>query len=352
MRRNLGQASGISVGAAGAGCWAIGGPWQFDGRPAGWGAVDDDESIRAIRRGLELGITLFDTADVYGCGHSERVLGRAIAGHRDEVVLSTKFGLQFDEATRTGAGADASPESVRRACEASLHRLGTDRIDLYQLHAGADGRAEAAAVVEVLEELVAEGKIRFYGTADETLEVVETFAEGSHCVAVQQQQLNVFGGNDEAIEVCEARGLAALARSPLAMGLLTREVPAGRRDARRGRRPARHAALGLLRRRRLPDLVGTGRRDPRRADERRAHARAGCAGVDLGADPVAIPIPGFRTVAQIEENAGARPPGRSRRTRWRPSTRRSGADPSLRGAERRPGCQRGGPAATVVTGMT
>ena len=145
MRRTLGTASGISVGAAGAGCWAIGGPWQFDGRPAGWGTVDDDESIRAIRRGLELGITLFDTADVYGCGHSERVLGRAVADHRDKVVISTKFGLQFDKATRTGAGADASPEAVRRACEASLRRLGTDRIDLYQLHAGADGRAEAAA---------------------------------------------------------------------------------------------------------------------------------------------------------------------------------------------------------------
>src|SRR5919204_1087248 len=110
MRRRLGEASGISVSAVGAGCWAIGGPWQFDGRPAGWGRVDDDESIQAIHKALDLGITLFDTADVYGCGHSERVLGRALAGHHDEVVVSTKFGLRFDEATGTGAGADASPE--------------------------------------------------------------------------------------------------------------------------------------------------------------------------------------------------------------------------------------------------
>ena len=88
----------------GVGGWAIGGPWQFDGRPAGWGTVDDDESIHAIHKALDLGITLFDTADVYGCGHSERVLGRALAGHRDEVVIATKFGLRFDEATRTGAG--------------------------------------------------------------------------------------------------------------------------------------------------------------------------------------------------------------------------------------------------------
>jgi aryl-alcohol dehydrogenase-like predicted oxidoreductase len=151
MRRHLGDASGISVSAVGAGYWAIGGPWQFDGRPAGWGTVDDDESIRGIHTALDLGITLFDTADVYGCGHSERVLGRALVMHRDEVVISTKFGLQFDEATRTGAGTDVSPEYVRRACEASLRRLGTDRIDLYQLHAGAEDRAAAAGVVEVLD---------------------------------------------------------------------------------------------------------------------------------------------------------------------------------------------------------
>src|SRR6266545_7512649 len=167
FQRDLGTRTGVQVSALGLGCWAIGGPFTFNGQPAGWGEVDDDESVRAIRHALELGITLFDTADVYGCGHSERVLGRALAGRRDEVVISTKFGLRFDEATRTGAGADVSPEYVRRACEASLRRLGTDRIDLYQLHGGADDRAGAAGVVEVLEALVAEGKVRFYGTADE-----------------------------------------------------------------------------------------------------------------------------------------------------------------------------------------
>src|SRR5262249_35607715 len=155
-------------------------------RPAGWGAVDDDESIRAIHTALDLGITLFDTADAYGGGHSERVLGRALAGRRDDVVISTKFGLLFDEATRTGAGADASPAYVRRACEASLRRLGTDRLDLYLLHNGADDRAAAATVVEVLEALVAEGKIRFYGSAVETPEIAEVFAEGTHCIAIQQ----------------------------------------------------------------------------------------------------------------------------------------------------------------------
>jgi aryl-alcohol dehydrogenase-like predicted oxidoreductase len=301
MRRQLGEAS---VSALGAGCWAIGGPWEFDGRPAGWGTVDDDESIHAIHRALDLGITLFDTADVYGCGHSERVLGRAVAGHRDEVVIATKFGLRFDEATRTGAGADVSAAYVRRACEASLRRLGTDRIDLYQLHGGADDRAAALAVVEVLEALVAEGKVRFYGTADETLEIVEAFTEGPHCVSVQQQ-LNVFGGNDEAIAVCEDRGLAALARSPLAMGLLTGkyrpggEMPADD-DVRRDTPhwdyfdddafPTWSARVDAIR----AALTSDGRT-----------LVQGALGWIWARSPVAVPIPGFRTAAQIEENAGA-----------------------------------------------
>jgi aryl-alcohol dehydrogenase-like predicted oxidoreductase len=302
MRRDLGTRSGLTVGAAGAGCWAIGGPWEFDGRPAGWGAVDDAESIRAIRRGLDLGVTLFDTADVYGCGHSERVLGEALAGRRDEAVISTKFGLRFDEATRSGAGADASPGYVRQACEASLRRLGTDRIDVYQLHAGAEDRAAAEAVVEVLEALVAEGKIRFYGTADETLEIVEAFAAGPHCVSVQQQ-LNVFGGNDAAIGLCEEHGLAAIARSPLAMGLLTGKYRPG------GAMPA-----GDDVRRDTPhwdyfddDAFPTwaARVDAIRAaltHDGRTLAQGALAWI-WARSPAAIPIPGFRTVAQIEENA-------------------------------------------------
>ena len=129
MTRSLGR-SGRMVSALGFGCWAIGGPWQSDGQPAGWGEVDDRESVAAIRRAVDLGVSLFDTADVYGCGHSERVLGRALAGVRDRVVVATKFGLVFDEQRRTSGGVDVSPAAIRRACEASLRRLGTDRIDL------------------------------------------------------------------------------------------------------------------------------------------------------------------------------------------------------------------------------
>src|SRR5919204_4477087 len=151
FQRDLGTRTGVQVSALGLGCWAIGGPWTFNGQPAGWGEVDDEESVRAIRRALDLGVTLFDTADVYGAGHSERVLGRALAGRRDEVRIATKFGNTFDESTRQMTGQDSSPAYVRSACEASLRRLGTDRVDLYQLHVGDLAREAALEVREALD---------------------------------------------------------------------------------------------------------------------------------------------------------------------------------------------------------
>jgi aryl-alcohol dehydrogenase-like predicted oxidoreductase len=303
FHRALGSRSGVEVSALGLGCWAIGGPFTFDGRPAGWGEVDDDESIRAIRRALDLGVTLFDTADVYGTGHSERVLGRALAGRRDEVVISTKFGLRFDEETRSGAGDDLSPAYIRRACDASLRRLATDRIDLYLVHGGLEGPTDVPPLVEVLEELVAAGKIRFYGTSVEDLEVVRAFADAPHAVAVQQE-LNVFTGSTDTLEAAEETGLASLNRSPLAMGLLS------------GRYTLEH--------RPPPDDV---RRDTpwwdffdddampqwlERLDAVRAHLSSdgrtlvqGALGWVWARSPVSIPIPGFRTVEQVEENVAA-----------------------------------------------
>src|SRR5512136_2224658 len=103
LTRPLGK-SGITVSAMGLGCWAIGGPFWKNDQPVGWGQVNDDESDRAIHRALDLGVTFFDTADVYGCGHSERVLGKALAGKRDGVVIATKFGQVFIEETRQAIG--------------------------------------------------------------------------------------------------------------------------------------------------------------------------------------------------------------------------------------------------------
>ncbi|NOZ27675.1 MAG: aldo/keto reductase [Chloroflexi bacterium] len=298
--RVLGR-SGVEVSAMGLGCWAIGGPFYRDGKPVGWGQVDDDESIRAIHRALDLGVTFFDTADVYGCGHSERILGQALAGRRDQVVIATKFGNVFDEATRQIIGTDASPEYIRRACEASLRRLNTDYIDLYQLHIGNYDLERAPAVRDALEELVAEGKIRSYGWSTDDPDRARVFAQGPHCVAIQQR-LNILEGNEETLAVCEEYNLASVNRGPLGMGLLTgkftpdSELPEDdvRRtqgwDFREGRTAERLKMLEKLR--------GILTRDGRTL----AQAALGWL---WARSEKTIPIPGFKTVQQVEENVGA-----------------------------------------------
>ena len=125
--RPLGR-SGLAVSALGLGTWALGGPFTFDGRDAGWGEVDDDVSIRALHTAIDAGVTLIDSAPAYGTGHSERVIGRALAQLPtptcDEIVVATKFGVVVDEASRTGAGTDVTPAAVRAESEASTARPG------------------------------------------------------------------------------------------------------------------------------------------------------------------------------------------------------------------------------------
>jgi aryl-alcohol dehydrogenase-like predicted oxidoreductase len=139
--RSLG-AGGRQLSAVGVGTWALGGPFTFDGRYAGWGEVDDAESIRALHTAIDAGVTLIDTAPTYGTGHSERIVGQALAALpvtvRESVAVATKFGLRIDESRRTGGGNDVRPQAIRAECEASLRRLGLDTVDLYQLHGGAE----------------------------------------------------------------------------------------------------------------------------------------------------------------------------------------------------------------------
>src|SRR5512133_554480 len=132
LARRLGR-SNLQVSALGLGCWAIGGAMAAGDQPLGYAGVDDAEAVRALHRAVELGVTLFDTADAYGAGHSERLLGSVLADH-PEVLVATKFGNTIDEATRQLTGVDTSPAYVRRALAASLRRLGRERVDLYQLH--------------------------------------------------------------------------------------------------------------------------------------------------------------------------------------------------------------------------
>jgi len=289
----------IEVSAMGLGCWAIGGLSTRDGRPVGWGQVDDEESLRAIRKAVDVGITFFDTADVYGCGHSERLVGKALADCRDDVVIATKFGIVFDEATRNITGRNPSPEYIRSACEASLDRLDTSVIDLYQLHIAQLERDVAITVRDTLEELVADGKIRCYGWSTDDPENARIFADGPNCAAIQQK-LNVFEGNDDTLAVCEDAGLASINRGPLAMGLLTGKFS---RDSKLGEDDVRHHwdftegekadQLDML-----EAIRGVLTSDGRTLAQ-------GALGWLWARSPVTIPIPGFKTVAQVEENCKA-----------------------------------------------
>ncbi|MGY0063127.1 aldo/keto reductase [Streptomyces sp. LZ34] len=304
--RTLGR-SGIEVSALGFGCWAIGGEWwSADGQPLGWGRVDDDESVRAIQRALDLGVTFFDTADVYGTGHSERLLGRALGKHRTDVVVATKWGNIFDERTRTREGQDDSPEHVRRALTASLRRLDTDHVDLYQLHISDADPERAARLRDTCEELVREGLIRAYGWSTDDPARAAAFAEGPHCTAVQHR-LNILQDAPELLALCAESDLAAISRSPLAMGLLTGKHTAGRALERGDIRNTPPAWL--------PGFTANAGADPawlQRVDALRSILTSDGRTLAQGAlawiwarSPRTIPIPGFRTVAQAEENAGA-----------------------------------------------
>jgi aryl-alcohol dehydrogenase-like predicted oxidoreductase len=307
LARVLGR-SGLEVSALGMGCWAIGGPWTYDNgvdepSAAGWGEVDDGESIRAIHAAMDLGVTLFDTAANYGAGHSERVLGRALSGRRDQALIATKFGYIIDEERRFVEREDAAVlENLRQDCENSLRRLDTDYIDLYQLHVGQYDPGGATEVRDALEELVAEGKIRWYGWSTDDADRARVFAEGAHCTAIQQAlywatQLDYA----PTLALCEEQNLASINRGPLGMGLLTgkfkeRDIQLPDNDVRHGWDLTEGRVSDIIHK--VEDLREVLTRDGR------TPAQAALGWIWARSERT-IPIPGFRSVRQVEENAGA-----------------------------------------------
>jgi aryl-alcohol dehydrogenase-like predicted oxidoreductase len=292
------------------GCWAIGGPWEMMGSQAGWGVVDDAESTRAIHAALELGVDFFDTAANYGAGHSERVLGAALKGRRDRTIIATKFGYEVDEAARKvtpfGANEEESDVAghVRENLEDSLRRLGTDYVDVYLLHVWGLTLDRALAARDVLEALVAEGKVRTYGWSTDRADAIAAFSTGPGC-GVVEQELNVLTGNHELLALAERMNLASINRSPLGMGLLAGKITPettfsdddirqkvawfpGFKDGRAN--PEWLDALASIR----EILTSDGR----------TLAQGALAWI-WGRSPATIPLPGFRTVAQVTENARA-----------------------------------------------
>ncbi len=199
----------------GFGAWAIGGgDWAY-----GWGPQDDSESIAAIRRGLELGINWIDTAAIYGLGHSEEMVAKAIEGIRDEVIVATKCSLVWDSNRNIGSSLRA--DSVRRECEDSLRRLKTDRIDLYQIHWPNDDE-HIEEGWEAIGRLKEEGKIRYGGVSNFLVSHMQR-AHAIHPISSLQPPYSMLRRDIEveAFEYCAQNRIGVIVYSPMQAGLLT-----------------------------------------------------------------------------------------------------------------------------------
>ena len=304
-KRKLGR-SGIEVSPMGLGCWAIGGQFYMDGKIDGYGQVDDAESIRAIHAALDLGINFLDTSDAYGIGHSEEVIGKALEGRREQVVIATKFGYLGSEATKTLQGYNVSPDYIERACDASLRRLKTDYIDLYQLHVWEISISEISLVHEALNRLVEKGKIRTYGWSTDLLGGAKLFAEQENCSAIQHR-LNIIEDFSYLVSFCEENNLASINRSPLAMGLLSGKYDRSSFLTREDVRGAGHSWAENLFKDGRPAQEAMRILDAIRdvfTGGGRTLAQGSLAWIWAKSN-VTIPIPGFKTVKQVEENAKA-----------------------------------------------
>ncbi|MFN8411948.1 MAG: aldo/keto reductase [Anaerolineales bacterium] len=298
-QRTLGR-SEIQVSAMGLGCWAIGGPWKWLDGEGGWGDIDDNESIRAIHAALDLGINFFDTAANYGTGHSEKILGQALKGKRDKAVIATKFGFVVDEAEkRVSLRNDDHLKYVRQECEDSLKRLNIDAIDLYQLHVWDYPLEKVPAMVDLLEALVTEGKIRAYGWSTDSVEGARLFANGKHCASIQHD-LNVILDAPELLAVCTELNLASVNRSPLARGALSGKYSTAstfpKNDVRNDSWSKEHFFAPTINQLDSIREILT--------SNGRTLVQGALAWIWARSEKT-IPIPGFKTVAQVDENAKA-----------------------------------------------
>ena len=304
LKRTLGK-SKLEVSALGMGCWAIGGPWTWaqPGRepyPAGWGNTDDDESIRAIHAAIDMGVNFFDTAANYGAGHSEVILGRALKGKRDKVVIATKFGHIVNEQAKTVYG-DAAQiiKNVRMDVENSLRRLQTDFIDIYQLHEGGYDPKLALELQSVLAELVFAGKIHWYGWSTDIVNSAREFASGEHCTSIQFR-LNAIYDNSAMRKVCADFDLAGINKDPLNKGILTGKFNSTstfpENDIRSRENFSNPETVKRLK-------IAEDLRDIFTSNGRTM--AQGALAYIWALDERMVPIPGFKSVQQVTENAGA-----------------------------------------------
>ena len=211
----------LNVSEIGFGAWAIGGPAMAGDIPIGWGDVNDKTSTRALEQAFDLGINFYDTADFYGLGHSEELIGK-LWGNRDDIIVATKVGHRLDEDNNIYV--DYTGDYIIEACEASLKRLKRDTIDYYQLHTAKIGHLEEGGCIEAMQLLQTQGKIRYWGLSLDTYDpepeaefmLDNGYGQGFQLVfnIINQKSLPI-------IKRASAKGMGVIARMPLQFGLLT-----------------------------------------------------------------------------------------------------------------------------------
>ncbi|WP_328431870.1 aldo/keto reductase [Streptomyces sp. NBC_01597] len=285
---------GLDVSRIGLGAMTMAGTYTTGG------ALDDAESIRTIHRALDLGVTHIDTAEIYGPFHSEEIVGKAIKGRRDDVVVATKFGL----VSHAGGGPrviDSSPGNVKTAVEGSLLRLGTDHIDLYYQHR-VDSNTPIEETIDAPAELVAEGKVRHIGLSEAGPETIRR-AHAVHPVAALQTEYSLWTRDVEAeiLPLLRELGIGFVPYSPLGHGLLTgqiRTVDDFTDDDWRKTNP-RFTGENFQRNLRIVDEVQAIGAEIGATPAQTALAWLLTRGDDIG------PIPGTRRVTRVEENTAA-----------------------------------------------
>jgi aryl-alcohol dehydrogenase-like predicted oxidoreductase len=290
-RRTLGD-QGLEVSAQGLGCM---------GMTHAYGSGDEQSGLETIHRAIELGVTLLDTAEIYGPHTNEQLVGRAIAGRRDEVEIATKFGFVLNPENPWARAVDGSPENVKRACEGSLQRLGTDHIDLYYQHR-IDPNVPIEETVGAMGELVQAGKVRYIGLSEAAPETIRR-AHATHPLTAVQSEYSLWTRDLEAevLPTLRELGIGLVAYSPLGRGFLTGQIrsvddlPEGdwRRSNPRFQEDALRENLQLADQ--VNDLANQRGITPAQLALAWVHAK----GHDI------VPIPGTKRVSRLEENVAA-----------------------------------------------